>query len=144
MYSNVIKRIEDQGFSDSLTVTVVETPQLYLVSLHELHHHTRENTIFKLVNMERHGQAYRITLVHVVQHCSSAAHEIVNWLQSLMGETMFLSIICLLHEAESLYVTGADPGFQKSGGGGGLLNNFISGGGVPLPPSAPLAGAPAF
>ena len=59
---------------------------------------------------------------------------------------MFLSIICLLHEA----VTGADPGFQKSGGGGGggggggLLNNFISGGGVPLPPSAPLAGAPAF
>ena len=55
MYSNVIKRIEDQGFSDSLTVSAVETPQLYLDSLHVLH---RENTIFKLVNMERHGQFY--------------------------------------------------------------------------------------
>ena len=67
-YSNVIKRIEDQGFSDSLTVSVVVTPQLYLDSLHELHelhHHTRENTIFKLVNMERHEQFY-VSISHNV------------------------------------------------------------------------------
>ena len=68
--------------------------------------------------MERHGQAYSIMYNATTRGSTllfrGARNRAPNWLQSLMGETRLLSIICLLHEA----VTGADPGFQKSGGGG--------------------------